>query len=341
MQKKRVTIYDIARELDVSASYVSRALNGHSSISDKARTKILTKAAELNYKPNSVAANLRQGGSKILGVIVPLINQRFFSDTISGIEEICSDKNYSLLICQSHEKFANEVHAIDTLIKQNVEGILISVSSETKTVSHLQNVLSHDIVLIQFDRCLDVPNSIKVENNNLDISYQVTKNIIESGYEKIAFLGGPNYLSTFRNRKDGFIKAIKEFNLPIPYNFIQEDLLLPENTCAVARELLALKDPPNAFLTVSDHQSLAILRLANELNIDVPNELAIFGFANEDFTTITNPFLSSVDQKSTELGRQAALAFFANALSKGENSEEIIVESEIIVRQSSTRLVTA
>ncbi|HMS68970.1 MAG: LacI family DNA-binding transcriptional regulator [Saprospiraceae bacterium] len=341
MQKKRVTIYDIAKALNVSASYISRALNDHASISEKAKEKIKKKAAELNYKHNALAANLRQGGSKLLGVIVPLINQRFFSDTISGIEEICSDKNYSLLICQSHENFAKEVHAVDTLIKQNVEGILISVSSETNSSEHLQNILTHDIQLIQFDRCLDELNSIKVENNNLEISYKVTKNIIESGYDKIAFLGGPNHLSTFKNRKDGFLKAIKEFNLPIPFNFIQEDLLVPENSYKVARELLLLKDPPNAFLTVSDHQSLAILRLANELQINVPNDLAIFGFANEDFTTITNPFLSSVDQKSKELGRQAALAFFAKTNAervRGEKIEPIIVESEIMVRQSSKKI---
>src|SRR3954466_5065060 len=155
MSSKRITIYDLAKELGISASYVSRALNNHPLISEKVKEKIKKKALELNYKHNSHAANLRQGSSKIIGVIVPHINQSFFSDAIAGMEEICFLNNYSLIICQSHESFKQECKAIDTLIHQNVDCILISVSAETKSASHLLAVKKSNISLIQFDRYID------------------------------------------------------------------------------------------------------------------------------------------------------------------------------------------
>src|SRR4029078_5470478 len=147
--KKRVTIYDLSKEMGISASYISKALNDHPSTSAKAREAVKKKALELNYKHNSHAANLRQGSSKTIGVIVPHINQSFFSEAIAGIEEVCFENNHSLIICQSHESYDHECKAIETLIHQNVDCILISVSAETQSLPHLQNIQNHSIHLIQ------------------------------------------------------------------------------------------------------------------------------------------------------------------------------------------------
>src|SRR5215211_6297049 len=133
MRQKRVTIYDLARELDMSASYVSKALNNHPSLNEKVKESVRKKALELNYKINSHAANLRQGSSKTIGVIVPHINKSFFSEAIAGIEEVCFQNNHSLIICQSQESYKQECKAIDTLIHQNVDCILISISAETQS----------------------------------------------------------------------------------------------------------------------------------------------------------------------------------------------------------------
>jgi DNA-binding LacI/PurR family transcriptional regulator len=341
MRQKRVTIYDLANELGVSASYVSRALNNHPSISEKVREKVKRKANELNYRHNSHAANLRKGSSRTIGVIVPHINQSFFSEAIAGIEEVCFENNHSLIICQSHESFKQESAAIETLIHQNVNCILISVAAETHTSSHLENIRKHNIELVQFDRCFDKLNSFKVLNDNKEVSYNVVKNLVKEGYKKIAFLGGPNHLAVFKNRKEGYLKAIKEAGLAIPYNFIVEDVLSKEKAAESATELLQLKEPPDAFFNVSDHQSLGVLQVALMLGIKVPDELGIFGFANEAFTEIISPALSSVDQKSKELGKRAAKIYFENIL-KGQNTivkdHEEIIKSEIIIRQSSVRI---
>ena len=152
--RKRITIYDLAKELGISASYISKALNNHPLINEKVKKRVKKKAIELNYRHNSHAANLRQGSSKTIGVIVPHINQSFFSEAIAGIEEVCFKNNHSLVICQSHESFEQECIAIDTLIHQNVDCILISVSAGTRSASHLETIEKNNIALIQFDRCI-------------------------------------------------------------------------------------------------------------------------------------------------------------------------------------------
>jgi LacI family transcriptional regulator len=348
MKSKRVTIYDLAKELGISASYISKALNNHPSISEKIKQTVKKKAAELNYKQNSHAANLRQGLSKTIGVIVPHIDQRFFSEAIAGIEDVCFENNHGLIICQSHESFNKECLAIDTLIHQNVDCILISISAETRSSDHLQTIKENNIELIQFDRYIDDLDSYKVFNDNEEASYNIARTLIEQGYKKLAFIGGPEHLAIFKKRKAGYLKAIKEAQLIIPYNFIVTDALSKEKAFEVAMELLTFKEPPDAFFTVSDHQSLGVLHAAESLNIKIPEQLGIFGFANEAFTELIKPSLSSVDQKSKELGRRAANVYFEKLLknkSSKSSKKEIkqndikseIVKSEIIVRESSVR----
>jgi LacI family transcriptional regulator len=354
MRSKRVTIYDLAKELGISASYISKALNNHPSISEKIKQAVKKKAAELNYKQNTHAANLRQGLSKTMGVIVPHIDQRFFSEAIAGIEEVCFENNHGLIICQSHESFKKECLAVDTLIHQNVDCILISISAETQSSAHLQTIKENNIELIQFDRYIDDLDSFKVSNDNEEASYKVVRTLIEQGYKKLAFIGGPEHLAIFKKRKLGYLKAIKEAQLIIPYNFIVDDALSKEKAYEVATELLTFKEPPDAFFTVSDHQSLGVLQAAEALNIKIPGELGIFGFANEAFTELIRPSLSSVDQKSKELGRHAANVYFEKTLkyksgkgikkevnkkevNKKEISKSEVIKSEIIIRESSIR----
>lgn len=337
---KRVTIYDIAVELGISASYVSRALNDHPSVNKNIITAVKKKASELNYKHNSHAANLRTGSSKTIGVIVPHINQSFFSDAIAGIEEACFENNHSLVICQSHESFKQECIAIETLIHHNVDCILISISAETQSSSYLEEITNLNIHLIQFDRCLDTINSHKVLNDNKEASFMAVKHLIEQGYRRIAFIGGPTHLTLFKNRKDGYLQAIKEAGLNIPYNFIIDDSLSKDMAIKVAGELLALKEPPDAFFTVSDYQSLGVLHVAGLLGIEVPKHLGVFGFANEAFTELVKPTLSSINQRSKDLGKCAANLYFKNILHRNNEtitSKKKIIKSEIIVRESSVK----
>jgi DNA-binding LacI/PurR family transcriptional regulator len=341
MKSKRVTIYDLAREINVSVSYISKALNDHPSVSAKFKELVKNKAAELNYRNNWYAANLRQGISRTIGVVVPHINQRIFSEAIAGIEEVCFENKYGLIICQSHESYAKECKAIDTLIHQNVDCVLISVSSETHSTDHLQNIINNNIELVQFDRYIDGVDTFKVINNNEEITCKMLDHLITQGFKRIAFVNGPEYSAIFELRKQGYLKTMRAAGLAVPENFIFKSAYSQEPTFAIASKLLRLDEPPDAFVTVSDHQALGVLQAANSLGINVPKQLGIIGFANEDFTGIVTPSLSSVNQKSKELGKRAANLFFER-LEKGNNDssmiiKEEVIEAELIIRASSTR----
>jgi len=337
--RKRATIYDLAKELGISPSYVSKALNNHATVGESIRQRVREKAEQLNYKHNSHAANLRRGLSRTIGVVVPHINQSFFSDAISGIEEVCFAHNHSLVICQSHESYEKEGKAIETLIHQNVDCILISIAEETISTDHLRQITKNKISLIQFDRCLDAFDSFKVINDNKTVSYEAVRSLIQEGYRNIAFLGGPVRVKTFQDRKDGFIAAIAEANLSIPYNFIVDNVLSRERAKQAALPLLKLALRPDAIFTVSDHQSLGVMDAAAALGITIPSELGVFGFADETFTQLVTPSLSTIDQHSVELGRKAAELYFQRIYQRDEmpKTETIVIPSEIRIRQSSRR----
>ncbi len=340
MSRKRITIYDLAKELGISASYISRALNNHPSISQKVIDKVKQKAQELNYKHNTQAARLRQGSSNTIGVIVPHINHSFFSGVIAGIEEVCFEHHHSLIICQSQESFARECKAIDTLIHQNVDCIIISVSAETASATHLQNIRKHNIELIQFDRYIDGADSVRIVNDNEQAAFKATEILIKAGYRKIAFLGGPEYLDTFRKRKEGYLGAMQKYNLEVPGHYIVDDVLYEQKATEAAGALLSLPDPPDAFMTVSDHQSLGVWRVAETLHIPVPEKLGIFGFANEEFSSIIHPSLSSVNQRNEDMGRKAAGIYFEelqHEQNTGHSSAEYLIESLILERESSKK----
>jgi DNA-binding LacI/PurR family transcriptional regulator len=337
--RKRATIYDLAKELGISPSYVSKALNSHPSVNESIRQRVREKAQQLNYRHNSRAANLRRGTSRTIGVVVPQINESFFSDAIAGIEEVCFAHNHSLVICQSRESYEKEGKAIETLIHQNVDCILISNAEETVSVDHLRQVAKNKIHLIQFDRCLEAFDSFKVVNDNKNISYRAVKTLIGEGYRNIAFLGGPMRVKAFQDRKEGFIAAIAEANLAIPYNFIVDNALTRERGKQAALPLLKLPNRPDAIFTVSDHQSLGVMDAAAALKIAIPSELGVFGFADETFAQLITPSLSTIDQHSIELGQKAAELYFDRIYQQEElpDTETIVIPSEIRIRQSSRR----
>ncbi|WEA00619.1 LacI family DNA-binding transcriptional regulator [Mucilaginibacter sp. SJ] len=338
MNDKRTTIYDLAEALSISVSYVSKALNNHPSISDKVKEKVKKKATELNYKHNSQAANLRRGHSRTMGVIVPKINQSFFSEAIAGIEEACWENNYSLVIYQSHETFERERQGVETLIHQNVDCILISISKETRATTHFDEIKRNNIAFIQFDRCTDNYDCLKVTNDNLESTYKAVKHLIGQDYKRIAFLGGPDHVRVFHDRKIGFLKAMDEAQISIPYNYIIESNLLMEDGFRYATQLLTSNDPPDAFFAVADLLAIGVLDAAEALKINVPASLGIFGYANEEYSNFVKPSISTIDQHSKQLGKHAAELFFAS-LTNGEaiGTKTEIIESEIVVRKSSRR----
>ncbi|MCF6403783.1 LacI family transcriptional regulator [Chitinophaga filiformis] len=328
-KNKRVTIYDLANELGISASYVSRALNNHPGISEKMKQMVQLKAQALNYRHNTNAANLRKGASSTIGVIVPKINENFFSNAIAGIEEACTEHQHHLIICQSDESYEKEVAAVQKLINLNVDCIIISVSAETSRFKHLEEIMHNNIQLVQFDRTAEVINSCKVENDTRDAARQAVLHLLAKGYKRIAYIGGPEQLPTFRDRKEGFLSAMEAADIVVPWNYIVGNVLTKEKGIAVAMDLLQLKNPPDAIVTVTDYVALGVLQAAGQLGITVPDQLGVFGFANEIFAELISPGLSSVEQHAKVMGRRAADCYF-----EGKEAGTEVIKCEVLVRRT-------
>jgi LacI family transcriptional regulator len=332
-QKKPVTIHDIARELGISGSTVSRALKNHPRISQATRDAVRKLADSYGYKPNTLATSLRTGKGNTVGVIVPNINRSFFSNIIAGIEEVLSIHGYNLMICQSYEKIEKEISALSTLMDARVDGILMSLSMETRDYAHLEETMKQGIPMVFFDR---VPESLKT--NSVVISdylaaYKLTSSIINSGYQKLAHIGGSSGINVYRNRQQGFLDALKDAGIRPEKKWIVETEMTEKGGRMAFSGFVKQKSIPDAVICAGDYTALGVLQAARDLQIDVPGELAISGFANEEFTSLIDPSLSTVDQQGTEIGRIAAHSFM-NYKESGE-IQEIQVDSVIILRTSS------
>ncbi len=338
--KKRTTIYDIAEKLNITASSVSRALNNRNYVNEATKQLILKTAAELNYKRNVLASNLRMGKTKTIGVVVPRINQNFFSNVIVGLEDATYQHGYNLIICQSNESHEKEIQCINTLINQHVDCIVISVSVGSNDYSHLQNVLDHGIQLIQFDRIIDELETLKVINDNEQASMEAVSHLIEQGYKRIALLEGPQALGIFSQRKVGYLKALKKYNIPQDSQLIVENAWTKELGAEATRKLLSLPNPPDAiFASTSDFSALGVLEVANAMEFKVPSQLGICGYANEPFTELTTPSITTIDQFSVYMGKTIANLYFQGSEDRevATTPKTISIMPKLIVRSSSIK----
>ncbi len=339
--EKKTTIYDLAKVMNISPSYISKALNDHPSVSAAMREKVKKIASELNYKHNTYAANLRKGISKTIGVIVPHINKSFFSDIIAGVEEVCFEHDYGLIICQSQESFDKECRAIDTLTKQNVDALIISVSAETKSSEHLNKCInSMNTILI--DRDLNDFDGYKIINDNEEIGYKATAYLLHQGYKNIVYLGWISGLTINEQRKRGFMKALADHNLQGRYF---DGIIERSHISDVVTQLLTSDNAPDAFFTFSDFQGLCILQVANSLGINVPNQLGILGTGNDSLTEISKTTLSAIDQNSIEMGKCAANLYF-NIVDQKQNgkilaTKQKIIPIKIVPRESTALKITS
>jgi LacI family repressor for deo operon, udp, cdd, tsx, nupC, and nupG len=338
--QKRTTIYDIAKKLNLNASSVSRALSNNSNVSDATRKLILKTAKELNYKQNSLASNLRKGHNQTIGVIVPRINQNFFANVIAGLEEVTYQKGYNLIICQSNESYAREVKSVNTLINQHVSCIIISVSADFEDDSHLRNIIEQGIQLIQFDRVADSLETFKVLNDNEQASMEAVSHLIAQGYKRIALLEGPQNLNIFKQRRDGYITALKKHDFEVLPELMIENAWTKELGAVATRKLLSLPNPPDAiFASTSDFSALGVLEVANKMGVIVPDQLGICGYSNESFTEITTPSITTIDQYSVSMGKTIANLFFQEI--KPENKDAVpkivSIKPKLIIRSSTLR----
>lgn len=340
MAKKRASITDLAQQLNISVSTVSRALSGHTAISEATVKRVTTLAKELGYQPNSLAAGLRKGRSNMLGVVVPHIDGNFFSQVVKGIEAAASKAGYHVLICQSNEDVVHERANVETLMNAQVEGILVSVSRTTREVRHFEKVRKRDIPLVFFDRILDGFDVNAVVLDDRAGGYRATKHLLEQGYRRIAHFTGPQHLNIYKFRRQGYEDALREYGLPVAEELILFGDMKIEDGSAGMRRLLALPQPPDAVFSGSDSSAAGALQVLAERGLRVPEDMGLVGFSNELFSRLTVPQLTSIDQHCELMGRSAT-GLLLQLMQEREQHyapRHVVLQPDLFVRASSLRL---
>lgn len=338
--KKKTTIKDIANVLNISAAAVSKALHNDSRISEKTKKAVRQVAENLNYQPNHLASALRNGKSKLVGVIVPRTNSNFFSSVIQNIEEILNKEGYNIIITQSNESYKKECASIDTLLFTQVDGIIASMANETVNLDHFEKVKAKGIPLIMFDRG---ENDLNVDYVGIDDYYSshlIVNHLVEQGCKRIAHIGGYKHTRIFNNRIRGYVDALQMQNLPLDKELLLESNLTIENGRDKMLQLLALNNRPDAVYVAGDYAALGALQVLNESKINIPHEIALVGFGNEPFTGMVTPTISSIHQFSEEIGKKAAETFlsYMDKETIKQTLNKIILNAELIVRESSKRI---
>ncbi|WP_234108403.1 MULTISPECIES: LacI family DNA-binding transcriptional regulator [Chryseobacterium] len=331
----KVTIYDIAKKLNITAATVSRALNGNQNISEKTRKMVLEAAHEMNYKQNKLALALKSGRSNYIGVIVPRINTNFFGSVIRGLEEELNAKGFNIIITQSHNDEAMEAKNIETLIDSHVDAIFISSSS--KSSKALQKILDAKIPLIFFDRRKIMDHVSSVTIDDFTGGYLATKHLIDTGCKRIAHIvSGPIELEIFRERHRGYQQALEDHHIDYRKEYVLKTNSSIEEGKRAIDLLFNLPEKPDAIFSASDFVALGAIQELQARNIKVPEEVSVIGFANEPFTEFLELSISTVDQFPLEMGRTAARVYL-NQETNPENKniqKKVVLEPKLILRKS-------
>jgi len=342
MKFEAITIKDIAKALHLSVSTVSKALRGSHEISEETKQLVLDYARTHNYKPNPIAQSLKRGLSKSIGVIVCNIDNNFFSQVINGIESIARQKDYNVIITQSQESYEREVANIEHLSSRSVDGLIISLSAETKNVDHLIKLHQKGLPMVLFDRITDEIATHKVIANNFKGAYEATKHLLQQGFRHIAHITSSNSLSITLERQEGYKKALEDAGLrpdPRYIKFCSHGGMIPEETRQALTELLQLTPIPDAIFTASDRLSTTTLSLLRKMQIAVPQQIGLVGFTNSISADIFHPSLTSVVQPALDMGQMATDLLIQLIESKRPVTEffKKILDTQLQIRDSSIR----
>lgn len=336
MKNSPITIKDIAKLLGVSKSTVSRALKDHPDISPETKEAVKSLAESFNYRPSQVAISLRLGKSKVIGLIIPKIYSFFFPSVVNGIEHVAHQHGYNLMILQSNELYENEVNNTNILLANNVEGILASVSRQTKNLDHFRHAISSNIPIVFFDRVPKDLSSDMVLIDDTKGAYEATKHLIEKGRNKTAIcIGNPELLISI-NRLKGYKQALEELNIPFREEYLMS-AETPEKAAEATARVLDLDDPPDSIFAISDLTMSGIVREIYKRKMKVPEQIALIGFCEDTFCLMYNPQLTSIMPMGFEIGKIAAERLFLRIYSEDNRKidpETIHINGRLVVRDS-------
>jgi LacI family transcriptional regulator len=336
----KITIADIARELNTTPATVSRALSNHPGISDKTKRSVHKTASRLNYKRNRMASSLRSGKTHLIGVIIPSAEINFFGSVVHGIESVANLKGYNVLLYQSNESREHEERGLESFLSARVDGILISIAKDTIDYSHLKEIKTRGIPIVFFDRANDDLGIDSVVIDDYKGAFQATEHLISQGYKRIAHISGPQHLKNFYDRQKGYLGALQANKIKAEASLIYHGNVSIESGKEGVRHFLTMKNPPDAIFATEDFTALGAIGELKERKIKIPEEIGVIGFANELFGGHITPRLSTVDQQTIQMGK-SALQLLVDLIEKkeinGHRQQKIVLEPLLICRDSSQR----
>lgn len=337
--KEKITIYDLAKQLNTTASTVSRALKDHPRISKKMKQAVNELAEKLNYQPDAIAHHLRTGKGLVLGVIVPRIDRHFFASVIGGIQHVAQQAGYSVIISQSNELYEKEREAVKAMANKKIDGLAISIAAETTDYKHLQQLMDRGIPVVFFDRIPNLEAIDSVSNDNFQIGYEAVEHLVQQGCKRIAHFSGPLSLLAYQQRLAGYKKALEHFKIPFREEYVITDSITMQTGIAATEKLLAMPERPDAIFSAGDYSAITAMDTIKNHELMIPQDIAVVGVANEPFVNYLDPALSSFDLSNKKLGEQTAelLLNRLNDKALGAEHQHIEVKRELVIRASSLK----
>ncbi|PZP48498.1 MAG: LacI family transcriptional regulator [Pseudopedobacter saltans] len=337
--EKEVTIYDIAKELDLSPATVSRALNGNELVKEKTRKKIADVAEKLGYRVNSFAKDIRTGKTKTLGVIVHELNSKFVTSVISGIEKVASLSGYDIIIGHSMESKFKERQNVANLFNKRVDGLLASLAFDTDNWNHYQPLINKNVPIVFYDRVfLDGPFT-KITLDNFKAGYEATEHLIVQGCRRIMHVTADTSKNVYRDRLEGYKAALKKYGLPIEDDLIRVTRLNEESGVEEGTNILSMKNRPDGVFVANDFCAVVIMNQLIESGVRIPEDVAFVGFNNEAICNIIRPKLSSIIYSGQQMGEIAAKRLIdkLNGLIESEEEQHVVMQPTLVIRGSSMK----
>lgn len=336
-----VTLKQIAEELGISITTVSKALKEYPDVSKKTRKLVRETASMLNYKPNSFAVNLRTKESKTIGLIIPEIVHHFFSSVIKGIISQAEKKGYLVITLQSNESYELEKQQIDLLLSKRVDGILISLANGTGDFKHITEVIEQDTPIVMFDKIAKTVKCSKVIIDDRKAAYKATQHLINIGCKKIAHFRGPLLPQNSIDRFLGYKQAL------IDNNLVYDPSIVYINECG---DMSFEEGKKNAIQLLKDHKDVDGIFINTDLvaigamtefikqGVKVPEEISVVGFSNWFMSSVISPSLTTINQPGFEMGKKAFKILYKEIKNRKKNKaisyKEVVLNTDLVVRES-------
>ena len=338
--EKEITIYDIAKHLNISATTVSRGLKDHPAINKNTRKKIVEAARHLGYRSNTFASSLRSKKTYTIGIIVPRLNSYFMSSVLAGMEDAANRENYNLIISQSLESAEKEISNAHTMFNKRVDGLLASLAYDTENIDHFEPFFRKGIPVIFFDRIYAHTDSTSVIIDNYKAAYDITKHLIDNGCRKIMHLGGNMLRNVYKDRFRGYKQALHDHKIRFDEKFLLISKLNEEAGTESAKHIIKLGSKrPDGVFCANDTAAVYCMQKLKEEGIQIPHDIAFAGFNNDPISKIIEPNLTTVNYSGYDMGEAAALCLInhLNGISNVKTTNTIILRSDLIIRGSSLK----